>query len=145
MDSKTKKLRDLWYRKLAKSGFEDIETHDGKYLKHWDSQYFVNRKSHLGHRPTMTTPRKERERQGPEILPYTSAHFQSTQDYYYRAEHFLNEYKFSGSKWRTHKMYWKLHVDGLSNREIAQKCGRHHKTIGKIINALRKVMLAWKS
>lgn len=144
MDNKTKKLRDLWYKKLKKSGFDDIETHDGKYLKYWDSHYFQNRKRQMGHRPGMTKPKPGGHNYG-EDVPLSAAHYLSTQEYFYRAEHFLTEYAFKGATWARDKRFWKLHAEGKSNREIARTCKVDKSMVNKIINRLKKEFLSWKS
>lgn len=112
---KLKKLKELWDRKLAKSGLEDIE--DGHpeepLLIRWHSSDF--KRARVRHT------------------------FHAKQEYFVQAEHFLNEYKFQNKRERR---IWELHSKGLSLREIA-KLVRANKdsTVHKVIKRLRNEML----
>ncbi len=114
-NKKLQQLQKLWDKKLAKAGFEDIEDKEGR-LTYWHSHYFRNRFKDIND-------------------------FHAKQEYFYLAEHFLNEYPFADDK---EKAYWAKHAQGKSNREIAEKHRRPKKAVNAIIARLRKVMLAWK-
>ncbi len=68
-----KKLRKVWYKKLAKSGFEDIESDDSN-LKVWSSKFT--------HEKTVTS-------------------YKAKEEYYYMANSFLNSYSFETSLEKT--------------------------------------------
>jgi hypothetical protein len=87
------KLRETWYKKLARAGFKDAEQLDGN-LKVWHKSYFnVN---------------------------YGKTKFLAKQEYYIMAEHFLNSY-FNDEKniWTPiEREIWKLHSEGVPYRDI---------------------------
>ncbi len=89
------KLIAQWDLKLEESGFHDVESRDKKTgelrLSAWDSHYFQIR----------TTPDV----------------FESKQEYYLQAHHFLNSYKF---KTQTEVHIWQMHSEGYGLRQIAQ-------------------------
>lgn len=88
-----KALQALWYRKLEKSGFEDIEDTQkkGEPLKRWDSTQF----------------QRERARHT----------FSAKQTYYERASAFLEKYRFHGE---IEKSIWAMHTEGEAIRTIAK-------------------------
>lgn len=106
-----KALRDKWYAKLAKTGFEDIEDVNSprQMLKAWHSS---------------DIPRKAR-----------SGGFIAIQDYYSRATEFLNNYIFE-SKFEL--KVWTLHADGQSLREIAKQCKCGKDKVRTIVLKLQK-------
>lgn len=89
-----KKLKEIWYAKLKKSGFEDIEQSDGK-LKEWSTRWV---------------------RKG-----FSPIRNQSLESYFHMATRFLNEYPFESE---LHKIVWEYHANGLSVREIAGTLGK---------------------
>lgn len=108
-----KKLQDKWYRKLEKSGFEDIEDTNSprEMLKTWDSQYFL----HIG----------------------TPMQFEARQIYFEMCTNFLNTHKFISE---ADKAIWELHTEGFSLREIAKKKKRSTDAIFKTVKRLKGFM-----
>lgn len=141
MDNKYKKLRDQWYKKIAKTGFKDIEDIGSprEMLKRWDSTWFRNRPGSRSSTKKYTEQSKlpSIDGENPSVQK-----FNAIQEYYYKAEHFLNAFEFKSKK---EKKYWDMHVKGLSAHEISRRCKASRKVVGSIINDLKKVMLAWKS
>lgn len=88
---KYERLRDRWYAKLKKSGFEDIEQ-DEDNLKIWSSTYF-------GHR----------------LRTNHAGGWQAKAAYYSMAERFLHEYQFSSN---LEHAIWEYHTNGISIRDI---------------------------
>ncbi len=86
-----KKLARLWAKKLANSGFEDIEQSDGR-LKKWEAHYF-------NHRPDKP--------------------FQEAKTAYYRmAGYLLHDHIFEDEK---EKLIWSLHAEGKGQRQIIRE------------------------
>lgn len=117
------KLRNEWYDKLERSGFEDIE----KTFKN-DATTTLNRlhSSWFG-------------KNDPDQMVFS-------RDYYYIAAQFLNEHVFEKQE---HKQVWELHTAGLSFRRIAQALSsesfRYTKErVEGIVNDLKKHMKKWK-
>lgn len=135
MDKKLQQLKAKWAKKLKKSGFNDIETHDGQYLKYWDSQYFKQGRKPSGAKNLMKAKSED-------LLPLDSMHFVDKREYYYAAGHFNTSYPFESKK---DSKYWSLHAEGLSNREIAKKCKCSKDIVNKVIKRLKEIMLTWKS
>ena len=107
-------LTQKWYQKLKKSGFDDIEMPNGKWLKQYHNEYYQAR--------------------------YTPLEFQNKEEYFRKARHFLIEHAFESEKDR---LVWQLHSEGLSLREITKKLKiklKHHH-VGDIIVRLRNIML----
>lgn len=90
--SEFKKLKELWYKKLRDSGFTDIE-YSNESLK------TVKRSDHF------TRKRAQTQYGG----------FERKRDYYYLANHFLNEHAFEKE---LHKVIWEYHTNGISIRKI---------------------------
>jgi len=114
---KFQKLKDKWYRKLERTGFEDIEQ-DEKSLKVWESQAFSD------HR-------------------YNRHTFAEKQEYYSLAGRFYHEHEFASEKL---KQIWKYHSEGLSITEIhkrlrTKKRGFSRPNIHLLIKKLAKEML----
>lgn len=86
-----KKLQKEWYKKLADSGFKDIESEDNEYLLQWEDSYFSSR--------------------------YSKDRLDSQQSYYRAAEHFLNTHKFKNS---LDKFIWEQHSKGVTIRETVR-------------------------
>lgn len=120
MNPKSKEFLELkskWYKKLEKSGFEDIEQ-DDEALKKWSNS--------IG--------RHESQRNK---IP-------SIETYYRLAGQFLYDHKFKSKK---ENIVWKLHSEGLSIRAIVEfvKSKRfknpYFSSVQNIIEDLRKEML----
>lgn len=114
------KLKDFWYKKLHKSGFEDIER-DEWTLKRPLSKIFQRRDGLV-----------------------KSGRWEMRQQYYYMAEHFLNSYKFDS---KFDENVWMYHSNGLGVREITKtlnKLRRKKKTnrdaVWKIIKKYEYIM-----
>lgn len=103
-----KKLTKLWYKKLEKEGFQEIEQADGN-LKVWHSHKFLR----TSDGSVFSAPAKE--------------------EYFRSAGHFLHDHVFSNE---AEKDIWKLHCEGLSIREIAKvfKSKKNEKEYTKCIN-----------
>lgn len=101
--SKDKAFKDLqrqWYKKLKKSGFDDIEK-DEDNLKSWSSDFFRRHK----------TDHKEYHRE------YNEDKFKAHEEYYRMAEEFLTNYHFENS---TDRFIWSQHAEAVSIREIVR-------------------------
>ena len=83
------KLQDVWYEKLKKDGFKDIEQRDGN-LKQWESHAFGGR--------------------------YNHNLFNSKSKYYQLAGQYLHENEFETEK---SKKIWELHSEGFSITQIS--------------------------
>lgn len=82
-DKTLKSLTKKWYKKLEDSGFEDIEAADGN-LKRWSNKFYL--------------------RDSTRVL------FESKQEYYRMAGHFLHETSFRNERER---LIWELHSEGI--------------------------------
>ncbi len=115
-----KKLQKIWYAKLKKLEFDDIEETDIDSLKNW------------------TSSRNYKGAQEGELYGSRTVVREAKEEYYRMAGHFTHEYKFSNEN---EKNIWILHSEGLSLRDIAAKIeSKKYKankdTIGKIIGLL---------
>lgn len=110
-----KQLQKVWYAKLKKSGFDDIEQANDpdEMLKRWDSHYF--RRSVNDHQ------------------------FESTQEYYYMATQWVELYNFKNAR---HKKMWTKYANGDTLRDIAKKHRCAHSTAYGIIDKIRRDMLS---
>lgn len=108
-------LKRIWYAKLAKSGFEDIEVPDSKneLLKRWHAADFAKRAQ-------------------------TPATFFAKQEYFIKATEFLNWYKFASKK---ELKIWTLHANGATLREIAKATKLKKDKVHRIIKRLLKESL----
>ncbi len=106
------KLKDQWYKKLAKSGFEDIENTSlpDPDLKHCDVIRF--------------------NKVTPDAYETRTKYFSNCRD-------LLNTYKFET---KLHKRIWELHSEGLSLREIETVIKKRYKK-DSIHNIIRKISL----
>lgn len=86
-----KTLKDLWYKKLAKTGFYDIE---------WDEYDFKD-----------VTPSVRFSR------PIVIRNWHAKSEYYSMAGRFLHEYKFASN---LEKAIWDYHSNGISARNIVK-------------------------
>lgn len=137
MATKLKKLsykqeKAKWYKKLKKSGFDDIER-DEHRLK-------VNTLDRIG-RNTFSRVDYTSDQLSQERLTAKIVH-DAKQEYYYKAEHFLNSHKFESEKER---VIWEYHANGLSIRDIVKvlnkaKIKADRYKVWKIIYKLAKEM-----
>jgi hypothetical protein len=100
-----KQLKAKWYKVLKDEGFKDIETNEN-YLK--DST--IDR---VGRNTFSRLDSSDEENSVPALT--AKAVWNAKQDYYYYAEHFLNDYKFDSE---LEKNIWKLHSEGISVKDI---------------------------
>jgi hypothetical protein len=108
--------KEIWYKKLADSGFVDIEENNGNDLKHWDGSGST--------------------RHDPDYI-------QAKQEYYNVAMHFLTNHKFDSE---LEKVIWEYHSNAVSARNISKtlvsagfvKMGR--MTVWRVIKRLRSAM-----
>lgn len=119
-----KKLESIWDKKLKDSGFEDIEQKDGN-LKSWSKRKFW-----LNIKNTRYEDRK--------------VSYDSEEEYYRMAGHFLYEYEFSSKR---EKLMWSLHAEGATMVGIAkilkQKGYKHFggkSNVGRMILVLAAKM-----
>jgi hypothetical protein len=113
---KFQKLKEKWYKKLEKTGFEDIEQNEGA-LKVWESFAFSN------HR-------------------YNRHTFAEKQEYFSLAGRFFHEHEFESDKV---KEIWRLHSEGYSLSGIydkvkTKKRGFSRPNIYLIVKKLQKEM-----
>ena len=113
-------LRDIWYAKLKRKGFEDVEKTNGR-LRSWSNRF--------------TTERTIRE-------------YDAKSTYYLMASQFLNNYKFKSKLetviWEYHtnaisidniaEIIYKLKIVHLKKKAL-------HTTIYRIITRLRREMM----
>lgn len=94
--SEYQKQRDIWYKKLEESGFEDAERLDGT-LKSWSSKFcrFANKTS-------IDT-------------------WEAKAAYYRMSESFLTNHKFETE---LDRVIWEYHANALSVRDIATTLGK---------------------
>lgn len=113
------KLKAKWYGKLKKDGFEDIEL-DEDTLSTYSTEFV----------------RKRAKNQ--------NGGFQIKADYYYMANHFLNQYPF---KTPLERIIWEYHANGISARNIAQLLTKARRkrvgrmTVWRVIDRLNIVMM----
>jgi len=95
-------LRELWYAKLKKAGFQDIEDDKG-YLLKYHSYKFADKS-----------------------FDHTPEQMEIVQAYYSQAGELLEVFAW---KDKTHKRIWELHTEGKTLKEIstALKTGRFRK------------------
>jgi hypothetical protein len=113
MNSKDfKKLQQQWYKKLARSGFKDIERPNDKdeWLVIFDGEFFRNSRR------------------------YDKA--ESTEKYYTLARQFLHEHVFNTS---LEKRIWAEFSEGLSIVQIGLKLKIGRGTVYKKLKVLKKV------
>lgn len=109
-------LEAIWYEKLKQSGFDDIEdlSTSHRRLKSWDSFKCQNI--------------------DPNRIEVVKLYFEKATD-------LLNENNFENWEYRE---IWKLHCDGLSEREIAVQFPKYPKsTVHWVIRKIRKD-IKWK-
>lgn len=119
-------LTAIWDKKLADSGFVDIEDRraDGNPLKSWHSRYFQCR--------------------------YTPDEFSAKREYYELAQTFLHEHFFSEETLDyfgiidRDKEVWTLHAEGRSIREIATILRTKKCRVEKTLSHLTERMMAFR-
>lgn len=118
-------LKNIWYKKLANSGFADIEQ-DEEALKEWSfSRVYAGQNNGY----SFETIRVKRE---------------AKEDYYRLAGHFLHENEFVNS---IEKLIWELHGEGKGCRRIAvflqnKNIKSNKDKVNEVINRLSKQMIA---
>lgn len=88
------KMQKVWYAKLRRAGFVDIEKHDGQLVQNQTPAAFRHKAS--------THP----------------ACFQTNRDYYLCAGQFLWDHPFTDALDRS---IWAAHADGMSHRGICKE------------------------
>lgn len=99
-----KALQKIWYDKLTKKGFVDIESEDYRY------------KRGVGINETTRVRDKMRQAGAVGVI--------AVQDYYSKANALLDKYKF---KKPIDKRIWELHASGLTDTEIVKAINGVHK------------------
>lgn len=133
-DSSFKDLQKKWYKKLAKTGFVDVETDQGD-LKVPEHRHY---RQHDGHTNRYSVNEKT------EIAGIIQR-AESAAEYYRLAGDFLREYKFKSA---ADKRIWASHAEGATVREMASVNKRwkvHTKSpIGRTLKRLRDVFLTFE-
>ena len=109
------KLKEIWYQKLADTGFEDAEdtSQSDHPLKNWHSYNF-----------TKNSNKNKYEK------------MDEKRQYYLQATTLIETYSFENP---THKIIWQYHCDGFSKRKIERlivnlEPSYKREQIGNIIN-----------
>lgn len=115
MSQPSKKLLEEWNKKLADSGFKDIEQEDGN-LKTWDSFRFQAK--------------------------YDVLSFGAKEEYYRQAGVFAHSHPFESDQER---IIWTMHAEGATHLEIyktlrKRRKGMYERGIRKVINRLAALM-----
>ncbi len=116
------RLQKVWYAKLKKEGFNDIEDARNPDLNLTNHDAFSQSNKYGQHTPLWR---------------------QSKEEYYQMATYFLNHYKFASN---LEKIIWEYHTNAMSRQDIAAtlKKMRLLKTgefgVGAIIRKLKKIM-----
>lgn len=130
MNTNSKQFKDLqrlWYDKLEKTGFKEIEQEDG-LLKRWSTRVFSDKANGSYYN---------------EKIEY----YKSREEYYRLAGHFLHDYKFANKK--EHRI-WELHAEGVSIQAIVEimtkarfktSIKRAHQTIQRLVKEMKKTCL----
>ena len=118
-------LRKIWYKKLKRSGFEDIEIND------YDIKNPGYKYSHM-------------DRRGQFTMDQARIYWAAKHEYYYLANQFLHQYAFTSIRERN---IWEYHSNGVSIREIVTILNKlpsrkktNRDTIWKTIRNLSKIM-----
>lgn len=117
-DKKLLKLRNEWYAKLKKAGFDDIE---------------------YAPKNSLTYPGSIRPGQPNNLYVDLAFKWRDSEQYYRAAGHFLYDYQFDSIKDRR---VWELHSQGLSLRKIESELGFSFYVVQKIVKRLKTEMLA---
>lgn len=116
-------LKQVWYQKLADSGFEDIEDKKNN-LESWTVSRFLTERNN-----------------GKDLLEVQQ--YNSSKEAYYRiAGHFLHDHKFESHK---EKLIWGYHCEGISYREIVNILSslgvkENKSRVNKVVEKLQKLM-----
>lgn len=113
--SSLKELKEVWYKKLEASGFNDIEA-DETRLKTWSSG--------------TGSPYRA-------AYKYKEMMFDAKADYSRYAEHFLNEHKFKNERER---IIWEYHTNGMSLRSISEILSQLPSNKKATVNIVRGVI-----
>lgn len=131
-----KTLQKEWYKKLEREGFKDIEKNPDT-LKVYDKFQFITKlKSRQSRLPIG---------QGTQFPHRIEAfRLQAIQEYYYRANQFLNDHKFANKRER---IVWEYHANGISYRDISKTLRKVRISIARtqvydIVKRLRRIMFA---
>lgn len=103
-----KKLRSVWYRKLRKKGFKDIEHSMSQHTGSVSSTWYL---SNL----------------------YTPEELEEHSRYYQLAGQLLHEYAFAN---KTEKTIWAMHADGRTVREIGEVVGLSVEPVQRAITRI---------
>lgn len=119
------KLEKVWYKKLRKSGFVDIE-YDEKNLKQFSGKTSIDRddgssKLDGWHKMGATTSIRD--------------HWKF--NYYQRARDFLRTYEFKN---KTERKIFEMHSEGIGIRVIAKELRTYRRKIHELLQALIKEM-----
>lgn len=112
-----KTLKEVWYKKLVRSGFNDIEQDEYNFKGVAHSSYFIR--------------------------PQSLESWQSKEEYYRMARNFLNDYSFSS---RAEIIIWEYHSEGILVPDILNLLKRvrikrfNRDDVHKIIRNLRTEM-----
>lgn len=110
------KLREVWYRKLERTGFEDAERDDYK-IKNPSFNY-----AHIDKRRKFT-------------MEQAHIYWAAKHEYYYLANQFLHSHKFKNPRERN---IWEYHSNGIGIRSIV-------KTINKVSSSKTTKDIVWKT
>jgi hypothetical protein len=122
--SELKKLQKLWYAKLKKSGFNDIEQ-DEDNLKVWSADKF-----------------------GPKKALVQNGGWEAKEEYYRLSGWFLNEYQFAT---KLERLIWEEHDKGISIVDITKMLKKRRvktnrdkvwKTIKRLEDTMKSMYLA---
>ena len=116
MTKPSKALQAKWNKKLADSGFVDIEEPNSplEWLKRWDSNYFARRTAW----------------RGPERMAAQA-------DYYHQCFQFLHNHQFDVE---LERKIWAMHADGISAAQIKRKLRCKTNTVSKALKKLHLEM-----
>lgn len=134
-ESDYRKLRDTWYRKLKKSGFEDIEFRvfeKSVCQLPWPLGTISAPKRRTGRDINVTVdPTEER----------SHADFSDNYDYWAMCRQFLHAG--SGAPRGADRSIWALYSEGSKGREISRQLKISNSTVQRTIHRLDARMRAW--
>jgi hypothetical protein len=126
----SKKLQEIWNKKLKDSGFKDIESPSFQFHGHMFTPIIKN----------VLTPARDGKKQYSRLTPASKT---AREQYYRLAGHFLYEYE---GFTPTTKKIWELHAQGETVRDIADKLspkGPKRSSVFYIIKKLSKIMISF--
>jgi len=109
-----KRLNLKWKKKLAESGFTDIEDENGKILDKFDKTAY---------------------KMGRDNINFRTDFFDSIRDYYLWASRMLQIGSFKTPR---HKKIWELHSNGISSRKISKEVLIDQSLICKEIKKMKQ-------